>query len=58
MESSEDEASLRHPQGGTYDGHCCTCTRECPATCDGTNGCEARTRAWFDAGPDELIGPS
>lgn len=51
------EALLRHPgTGGMYDGYRCTCTRTCPAACDGARGCEACTRAWFDAELDEIIG--
>jgi hypothetical protein len=51
----DSESSSRH-QGGSYDGHPCTCTRKCPAACDGTCGCEACTRAWLDNNLDDLIG--
>jgi hypothetical protein len=50
------EATMRHPDAGIYDGEPSTCTRECPAVCDGDCGCEACLRAWMDAALDELIG--
>src|SRR5437867_1305892 len=51
-----EEALMRHPDGGAYDGQPCTCTGQCPAVCDGKCGCEACLRAWFDSGLDQLIG--
>ena len=53
-----DESAARHPRGGTYDGQPCTCTRQCPAVCDGACGCEACLRAWFDSQLDDLVGAS
>jgi hypothetical protein len=51
-----DEAQLRYPECGTYDDQRCTCTRECPAGCDGKCGCEACLQAWLDNDLDELTG--
>jgi hypothetical protein len=46
--AATDEALLRYPYSGEHDGQRCTCTRECPAVCDGDCGCEACLRAWLD----------
>jgi hypothetical protein len=50
MGSKDSEALFRHPIGGVYDGHRCTCT----AVCDGVCGSEACTRAWFDSASSEV----
>src|SRR5437879_4874218 len=53
----EGEALRRYPGTGQHDGHPCTCTRDCPAVCDGDQcGCQACLCAWIDAGLDKIIG--
>ena len=56
MSTWTSESLLRDPATGGYDGRSCTCTRECPAACDGKRcGCEACTRSWLANGLDLLL---
>ena len=40
-----EEALLRYPATGGWDGKPCICTRECPAACDGVKCGGKDTRA-------------